>query len=132
MRRHAPTRRVLPALLLFVFMAAVSLCAVPAAGATAVEAVIAAGTQAAKPGAIAAAPQAPETVHDGATVHDDATVHRGSTSPAHPVRLLLAIDPGGDHPHPLRFGATGAAATAGDLDRRATTVIQGRAPPAAC
>ena len=131
MRRHAPTHPVLPALLLIVFMAALSLFAVPAVGVTAVETATVAGPQAAKPETAAVAPQAPATVHDVASVHDDA-VHRGGASPAHPIRLLLATDPGGDYPHLLRSGATGAATTAGDdLGRRATILVQGRAPPAA-
>lgn len=130
MHRHAPTHPVLPALLLVVFMAALSLCAVPAVGVTAGTA-MAAGPQAAKSETAAASPQVPATVHDDATARDDA-VHRGGASPAHPVRLLLATDPGGDHPHLLRIGATGAATTASDdLGRRATILVQGRAPPAA-
>lgn len=126
MRRHAPT---LTALLL-VLMAALSLSAVPGVGVTAAQTALAAGPQAAKPEIAAATPQAP-TAHDDAAGHDDA-VHRGSASPAHPIRLLIATDPGGDHPNLVRLGATGAATTAGDdLGRRATIGVQGRAPPAA-
>lgn len=126
MRRHAPTHPVLPALLLVVFIAALSLFAVPSVGATAVEIATAAGEQAADAETAAAARQAPPTVHD------DATVHRGSAPPTYPIRLPLATPPGDDHPHLLRLGATAAATTAGDdLGRRATIGVQGRAPPAA-
>ncbi|MGH3814396.1 MAG: hypothetical protein ACRDUV_18410 [Pseudonocardiaceae bacterium] len=127
MRRHAPTHSALPALLLVVFLAALSLFAVPAVGATAVQIATNAGPQAAKPETAAAARQGPAAP----TVHDDATVHRGSASPAHSVRLPLATDPGGASQHLSRPGATGTATTAGDeLGRRATITVQGRAPPA--
>ncbi|MGH3778936.1 MAG: hypothetical protein ACRDRR_24920 [Pseudonocardiaceae bacterium] len=95
---------------------------------TGVTAETTAGPQAAKSETAATSPQAPAAAHD-VTVHDDA-VHRSGASPAHPVRLLLATDPGGDHPRLLRIGATGPATTAGDdLGRRATILVQGRAPP---
>lgn len=132
MRRHGPTHPVLAALLLVVFMAAQSLFAVSEVGLTAVETAVAAGPQAAKLQIAAVTPQAPGTGHDNAAVHDGATVHRGSASPAHSVRLLVAADPGGDHSHLSRPGATRAATTAGDdLGRRAAIRIQSRAPPAA-
>lgn len=128
MRRHAPTHPVLPALLLVVFMAALSLFAVPTVGATAVEIATVAGPQATGPEPAAAARQASVPP----TVYDDATVQQGSASSALPLRLPLVTDPGGDRPHLSRPGATGAATTAGDdPGRRAATFVQGRAPPAA-
>ena len=115
MRRHAPTYS---ALLLVVLLAALSLFAIPAVGATAVEIATVAGEQAAEPETAIAAPQAP------------ATVHRGSASSTHSVRLPFATDSGGDPAHLSRPGATGAKTTAGDeLGRRATITVQGRAPP---